>query len=199
MSPGPFITADHRARERALQRSGAKSQCLLPCLVIILTLLFAGPALSWASLDHAVTPHLPVHSASAPLAGVPVSPSAQPVSSSGQPSPLLIPSLVLAAIGLWGILRRRRSPAAVALTLLLGFFAFETAFHSVHHFSDPQKGAHCPVFSASQHVTGASTGHSTLSTPTLAAEPAPSGGPKSILPSRLFNPDQGRAPPSLLA
>ena len=52
--------------------------------------------------------------------------------------------------GMW----RWRRTAVLGLVLILGIFTFGTAVHSVHHLSDPAKAAECPVFSASQHLSG---------------------------------------------
>jgi len=195
MSAGPPIVAGHRRREGALQRSRARGYAELGVLVVILTLLCASPVLSWASLDHAAAPHPPLHSTPAPLGRTPIVPSSQSIPVPGQLSPLLAPSLVLAVLALLGITWRRRRAPTISLGLLLGLFAFQTGFHSVHHLSDPQKGAQCPVFSASQHITGAPAWVADLCIPTLAAEPAPSVGDQQLVPSRLFRPDLGRAPP----
>ncbi len=88
---------------------------------------------------------------------------------------------------------------ALFLALALGVFALDTAIHSVHHLSEPQNAAQCPVLSASQHVVGALAETSEICAPTLASEAPPSVGTESILPARFFGSDQGRAPPSLLA
>jgi len=105
----------------------------------------------------------------------------------------------LAALGLARATGRRRKATALFLALVLGFFALETAVHSVHHLSEHQNVAQCQVLSASQHVVGALAETSEISAPTLAAEPPPSVGTESILPACFFRPDRGRAPPSLLA
>lgn len=188
-----------RAQEGAHQKRCVKRRPLWVSLVIVLTLLVVNPDFSGAFSGPGSTHPLPHHSTSEPQTPAPVFPLPQPLRFPAQPYPLLAPFLFLAALGLWGIAWRRRKAAAISLTLILGFFAFETALHSVHHLSDPQKGAHCPVFSASQHITGAPAGTSDLCTPTLATEVAPSAGAERILPARFFRPDQGRAPPSLPA
>jgi hypothetical protein len=66
----------------------------------------------------------------------------------------------------WG---GRRS-LALAIGLVLGVFTVEGAIHSIHHVKDPGQAERCPVYSASQQVTGLCAGSATpdLAPPTLA-------------------------------
>jgi len=81
------------------------------------------------------------------------------------------------------------------LVLALGTFTFGTAIHSVHHLSEPQKAAECPVFAASQHVTGALAGQCELYVPILATTDAPHGMDDAPSCAPCFQPARPRAPP----
>ena len=188
----------HRARERTPQRRSVRGQPHWVSLLIVLILLVACPGRSWghsgAASGHGVSQD------STPGTQVPAHavPQPQPPPLSAQPLLLLVPLLFLTAFGLWKIGWRWREAAALSLTLLLGLFAFQTGFHAVHHLSNPQTAAQCPVFSASQHITGVPAGTSNLFVPTLAPDPTPTVSTRSTIPARFFRPDQGRAPPSPL-
>lgn len=99
-------------------------------------------------------------------------------------------------IGLGG-LRWRWREAALSLALLLGFVAFESTLHSVHHLSNPEEAAQCHVLAVSQHLSGVGTETPGVCSQLLAVEPpAPVRTKRSLL--TLVRPDIGRAPPSLL-
>jgi hypothetical protein len=91
--------------------------------------------------------------------------------------------------------RRPRRNLALALVLLVGLFAFENGVHSVHHLNDSDRGEHCAVASASQHVAGTE-----VDGVLAAAAPAPAG-PARPLPGRVtrsirsLGEPEGRAPP----
>jgi xanthosine utilization system XapX-like protein len=93
---------------------------------------------------------------------------------------------------------RQRWPRALVLTLvgLLGILACESAIHSVHHLKDPRHAEACPVFSASQHVTGltASTATPDVPPPSVASG-RPAADPVQAR-SRALDGEQSRAPPS---
>lgn len=165
-------------------------QCV--SLLVVLTFLLVTPSLSWGHAAAALP--LPPSQESVPEPSIP-----DGVPSGASPSLPPVALLLLAALGLGWVTWRWRRVAALSLALVLGFFAFETAVHSVHHLSDPQKATQCQVLSASQHVTGAPAETSGLCAPPLAAEARPSAGAESLLPPGFLRPDQGRAPPSLLA
>jgi hypothetical protein len=115
---------------------------------------------------------------------------------SAAPTPGAVPwALVLsvAALALVGARRPRRA-LAVALILVVAVFAFESGVHSVHHLGDRDRGEHCAIAAASQHVAGTEVdvvfGADALPvTPQLAATNA------LFERVRLIGPDQGRAPP----
>jgi hypothetical protein len=94
---------------------------------------------------------------------------------------------------------RPRWPRALVLTLvvLLGIVACESAIHSVHHLKDPRHAEACPVFSASQHITGLTA---STATPDLPPPSVASGRPATdAVQARSRAPDgeQSRAPPHL--
>jgi hypothetical protein len=93
--------------------------------------------------------------------------------------------------------RRGRRTGVLLLAVILGFFSFELAFHSVHHVGDPQGAASCHVLSASQHVGGAFADPPSLSAPAPPATMAASVYDDRILPVRFVRPDEGRAPPAI--
>jgi xanthosine utilization system XapX-like protein len=108
--------------------------------------------------------------------------------------------LLLGLVGIAAAAGRRcpRAPA-VALVLLLGIFAGETAVHSVHHWQDPHQAERCPVYSASQHVTGLSAAPAT---PELAPPPPTLDRPVARAFRQLswvLDAPQSRAPPALPA
>src|SRR4029453_17018562 len=121
----------------------------------ILALACGIALLGVAALPPAASAHLgarlaPLDEAVAP---VPVSMPAlvaPDLSWSEAPSPVPVPwhlAALLVGIATLGALGR-------ALILLLAGVAFESGVHSVHRLSDPARGEHCGVASASQHVSG---------------------------------------------
>src|SRR4029453_9085267 len=92
----------------------------------------------------------------AALAAPPVALPSPALSWTGAPAPVPVPwHLVALLAGLAALgARRPRRALGLALILLLAVFAFERGVHSVHHLSDPARGEHCGVASASQHVSG---------------------------------------------
>jgi hypothetical protein len=133
--------------------------CLRVCatLMVGLTLLLGSPLLAWAHTD-SPSPfpfdHASPYESPAPNPWLPAAPPLSPATP-GAPlgflSFLLVASVIAEGLGSW------RKTAAVTLGLLLGVFTFGIAVHSVHHLSEPAKGAECPVFFASQHVSGTPT------------------------------------------
>ncbi len=85
---------------------------------------------------------------------------------------------------------------ALGLSLALGVFTLETAVHSVHHLTDPETAATCPVLSGSQHLSWGEGEAAATDAPSLCAFPAPllrsEGAPQSL----IYRPHQGRAPPA---
>ena len=105
---------------------------------------------------------------------------------------------LLAALGWWRRAgsRSRRGSLAVALSLVLTVFTFETAVHSVHHLADPEAGVDCPVLSGSQNLAWGVADLVEADDPGLDVTAAPPvrsvDGPRW----QLHRPSPGRAPPA---
>src|SRR5574341_554336 len=135
----------------------------------------------------------PVAASAAPM-------SAETIAAAAPATPGVAWPVVLLVV-LAPALARRRSLklAAAGLAVVLAVFAFEAAFHSVHHGLDPAAEAACPTASAATHVAG--TGAAVLAFDA----PLPLVGPALVAPHvvvRLLDwlrPHPGRAPPSALA
>ena len=164
--------------------------------IMVFILLLGKPLLVWAHGD----PLTPV-SIEQPLQHLCQGPSLQlPTVQSrvgAVPSvPLVFLLSMLIAVAMVRGMRQWRGMAIFGLVLVLGTFTFGTAVHSVHHLSEPQKAAECPVFSASQHVSGTLSAAGDLYAPflaTAAAFPDTCEVPTFTL---CFQPAQPRAPPS---
>jgi xanthosine utilization system XapX-like protein len=104
----------------------------------------------------------------------------------------LLPAAVAAVL-------RQRWPRALVLTLvgLLGILACESAIHSVHHLKDPRHAEACPVFSASQHVTGLTASTATPELPPPSVASGRLATPSVQARSRALDGEQSRAPPRL--
>jgi hypothetical protein len=168
-------------------------------LLVAFVLLLGGPVVSWAHVD---PPTILTVGAQA-HEDVPVAnsrlPSAQPVLPALSGAALTFMPLVLIAIALaWNLLRWRRV-TALSLTLILGVFTFGIAIHAVHHLSEPAKAGECPVFFASQHVTGAPADTYDLYPPILAIAGLSSVRFDAPALTPAFHPAQPRAPPSFPA
>lgn len=203
LQPGPRSNSTEKGRLPPVLRR-VKLRPTWGAFFLALTLVLAGPQLSWGHpvSSHTAPPPLEtVHEPAAPDPAplVPLLPFPQADPGPAYPSPLSVALFFLTAFGLAGAAWRWRKAAALSFALVLGFFAFQTAFHSVHHLSDPQKGAQCPVFSASQHVIGDSPSVVALEIVPVDSISLVSGSANSLLPDLPLRPDQGRAPPSLLA
>lgn len=113
------------------------------------------------------------------------------------PTPAGIPWSLLAALaGLTAVgARRPRRNLALALVLLLAVFAFENGVHSVHHLNDQDRGEHCSVASASQHVAGIEVAGVLTAEFPAPAEPIVTLGVRVIRSARSLGPHEGRAPP----
>jgi hypothetical protein len=92
-------------------------------------------------------------------------------------------------------MRQWRRMAIFGLALVLSTFTFGTAVHAVHHLTEPQKAAECPVFSASQHISGTLTEPSDLYVPLLAIAAAFPGTCEAPPFTPCFQLAQPRAPP----
>jgi hypothetical protein len=107
---------------------------------------------------------------------------------------LLILPVVAAARGL-----RSARGLALVVALLLVVFAWESAVHSVHHLKDPRQAERCPVYSASQQVTGLTATPATPDLPPpLPTLDRPVAQAVQFL-SRALAGEQSRAPPVLPA
>jgi hypothetical protein len=165
-------------------------------LLVACVLLLSGPVLSWAHVDPPTT--LPVgaqahHDMPASSARLP---SSQPVPSALSGAPVTCMLLVLIAIALAWSLPRWRRVTALSLTLVLGVFTFGIAIHAVHHLSEPAQAAECPVFFASQHVTGASADTCELYLPILVVAGLSIVRFDAPVLAPAFHPAQPRAPPA---
>jgi hypothetical protein len=108
-------------------------------------------------------------------------------------------AVALGALALGLIFRRSRRGLALALGLLLGLLAFETALHSVHHPPNSDEAAACAFASAAAHLAAADTGERA---PTLLLPPAPVDGlhaDPAPAAARAHLASRGRAPPAPLA
>ena len=106
------------------------------------------------------------------------------------PWPLVLSVAVLALIGA----RRPRRALAMALILVVAVFAFESGVHSVHHLGDRDRGEHCALAAASQHLAGAEV-EVVVVAKTLPLTRQLAATDALIERVRLIGPDQGRAPP----
>jgi hypothetical protein len=103
---------------------------------------------------------------------------------------------VLMAVVMARSMRQSSRVAIFGLVLALSTFTFGTAVHSVHHLSEPQKAAECPVFSASQHISGTLAEPGTLYVPMLAIAAAFPGTCDAPTSTPYYRPAQPRAPPT---
>ena len=167
--------------------------------IVALVLLLGNPLLAWAHSD----PLAPVsieqslqHSCQGP---VPQLPTAQSVAGAIPWAPAAFMLAMLMAVAVGHGLRQWRRVIIAGLVLILGTFAFGTAVHAVHHLTEPQKAAECPVFSASQHITGTLAEPSALHVPVVASGGTSSGACEAPTFTPCFQPAQPRAPPLSLA
>jgi hypothetical protein len=165
-------------------------------LVVALALLLGSPLLSWAHIDPPSS--LPLGQASqdkyhTPRPWLPSIQSMLPVIPGAS---LIFMGFLLASFALAQGMWQWRRTTALGLVFVLGFFTFGIAVHAVHHLDEPERASECPVFSASQHVTGAPAEACDLYVPAHATAglsiirfDAPTLAP-------YFHPAQPRAPPS---
>jgi hypothetical protein len=88
---------------------------------------------------------------------------------------------------------------ALVVALLLVVFACASAVHSVHHLKDPRQAERCPVYSASQQVTGLTATPATPDLPPPLPTPDRPVAQAVQLLSRVLDGEQSRAPPILPA
>jgi hypothetical protein len=169
-------------------------------LLVALAFLLGSPLLSGAHLDSPAPYSVDQPSPCESDASHPRLPSAHPVSPAGPGSPLIIMVFVLMAAAVARGLRKWPRTAAIGLVLAMGTFVFATAVHSVHHLSEPERAAECPVLSAAQHVPGALDAPCDISSLLLpAATESFVGNGAAPLSVPSLGPNQPRAPPSFPA
>ncbi len=147
-----------------------------------------------------VVPAVRFEAAPTPVEQAPAPPSQTALTSARVPAPAassdwmwvalsIVPAMVAAL--------RRLPPRGLALTvaLVLAVFACESAIHAVHHLTDPRQAEGCPVFSASQHVTGLTASATPDVPPPAAVSGRPAIHPVQRL-SRALDGKQPRAPPA---
>jgi len=132
-----------------------------------------------------------------PVAATDLAPAVEDLAWTAAPTTAGVPwPLVAALAGLTAVgARRPRRNLALALVLLLAVFAFENGVHSVHHLNDQDRGEHCAVASASQHVAGTEVAGALTAESPARAEPTLTLGVRVIRSARSLGPHEGRAPP----
>jgi hypothetical protein len=189
------------ARSSCWARGGAQGMSWVRRLgvwaptIVIIVLLLGSPFLAWAHSD----PSAPASidrpwQPSCQGPGLPL-PTAQSVVDPVPWVPLAFILSVLMAGAIAHSLRQGRRVASFALVLVLTTFTFGTAVHSVHHLSEPQKAAECPVFSASQHISGTLAEPGTLFVQLLTVTETFPGACEAPTFTLYFRPDQPRASP----
>ncbi len=167
----------------------ARRPTLIPALAALVLLLVAEGAGAHTNQHMSSAPVPVAHAASAPASALAAAPAAP-----GFPWALL----VLVAFAPAFVRRRSLKLATLTLAVALTVFAFETAFHSIHHGLGQEAATACPIASASTHVGGTSVGLVAFDVQALPVGPA-LFGPGLVVPrSSSLSPNQGRAPPSAL-
>lgn len=126
----------------------------------------------------------------------PAEASAPPSESTGRVDSRVLAPAVLAILGLAAATRRRTRVIPIALGVVLGSFAFETAVHSVHHLSDDRGAEACAAYASSQHVTGDVAESTDIDRAPTAGRSSHPENTQEIHLLRVSRPDAGRAPPS---
>lgn len=164
-------------------------------ILVVVGILLGSPLFAWAH-NNAFSPasidQPSQHACQSPPLRPPTDVSAMPAVPW---FPLICMAFILIAVFMSQGMRQWRRVAMFGLVLVLGTFTFGTAIHSVHHLSEPQKAAECPVFSASQHVTGTLADQGELCVPILAIAGAPHGMDDAPSFTPYFRPARPRAPP----
>lgn len=167
---------------------------LVPVLAATGLFLMAG-----AACAHTGQPE-PATLTRATLVAAPAAPvSAETIAAAPATPGVAWPLVLLVALA--PALARRRSLklAAAGLVVVLAVFAFEAAFHSVHHGLDREAEAACPTASAAAHVAGTGAGFPAFDAPLPLVGPALVGPRVVVRHLDWRSPHQGRAPPSTLA
>jgi hypothetical protein len=167
--------------------------------ILVVVLVLGSPLLAWAHSD----PLAPVsidQPSQHPCQGPAMQLSIADSMVGALPwAPLAFMLSGLVAVAMARGLRQWRRAAMFGLVLVLGTFAFGTAVHSVHHLSEPLKAAECPVFSASQHITGTLADPGDLYVPIFALTRTSPSACEAPTFSSCFQPAQPRAPPAFPA
>lgn len=166
---------------------------LVSALLASLLLVWAGAALAHTSGAPAPAPAGPIPDSGALLLWEAVTPVAE--AAPGHPVPAWA-VLLLAAPAAALVRRRPFGVVAVGLALVVTVFAFETAFHSVHHGFDGTETTACPTAAAALQVAGTPLASLALEAPLAAPRAAALELEPLALADRPLGPLHGRAPPS---
>lgn len=166
-------------------------------LAFILAFLLGGPVLSWAHVEAPSTFSLnPSSHHDVPLVD-PWGPSIEALSSPLSKASLLLLLCGLLALALARSRRRWRRTTAFALALGLGVFTFGVAVHAVHHLTEPERAAECPVYFASQHIPCAPIDTCDGCVPGVVVAGAVESCLAGPVLTSYLHPAQPRAPPAL--
>jgi hypothetical protein len=180
---------------KARAQHWAARLCAWSTLVLGLAAILSSPLPTWAHNDLLSTPLSADAAQHIDQTPQPSLPAEQPTSPAlpwvSLIAVLFMLTMVVRAQSVW----RWRRTTALGLVLILGFFTFGIAVHSVHHLLEPEKAAECLVFSASQHVSGTLDDPCHVWVPGLAVTAASLKHPNE--PSMTFRcrTDLPRAPP----
>jgi hypothetical protein len=155
------------------------------------------------AMAHSAVPTVPAAAPASPEPGAVTPPEAAAASENppASDSPGLIPWIAAGGLLVAGLLLRRfsRRMLVLCLVLLLTFFAFENALHSVHHGFDPKQAEGCTLATASTQLP-AVTVDGIGQTPVVLAAAGPAASPaRSPLSARRLGREPGRAPPAPVA
>jgi hypothetical protein len=186
-------------------RSHARVTAVSWAALLVLSLCWGATAVEAHSrIREAVFPAAGLEDAPAPVEQKATGPTTDALATGLVPAPptsrdwtwvvWLIPPAMAAA-------RRLRSPRGLALTvaLALAVFACESSVHAVHHLKNPSQAERCPVYSASQQVSGLSAAPATPDLPPPSPVPGRPEARSVPLLSRALDGEQSRAPPVLPA
>jgi hypothetical protein len=172
------------------------------CGVFLILTLCWGPSAVEAhpGMRGAIDPAVRLDAGPGDLPPGPSTPLARDLAPVAAPSSAWTWLILLSFSGI-AVASRRRWPCglAIPLVLLVGVSACETAIHSAHHLKDPRQAERCPIYSASQHVTGLSAAPATPDLPPLLPTLDPPVVRIVQLRSQVLDGKQSRAPPAVPA